>query len=284
MPVTRRLSQLTSGVIQDERIRMPARLAGAALLEIRGLATEHHGRRRPLRNVYGASMWKAGSQWAKALFDHEIVADATGLATYPQAVFNGRGLRNRFPAHCYVQLYLSYPDYAGLLKRPPYRAFYVARDPRDIVVSWYFSMRDTHRELGRVPDLRRELRTLSFSDGLLFSIEDLAPSLNAMSTWLAAPSEEVAFFRLEEIRDDPEAETRRLLSHCQVSLSDAQLDRVLRDTSREALRSKDLAARSMGGESHYRQEPSTHMKHFGPEHHERFRELTGDLVEQLGYA
>ena len=88
MALTRRLSRAAAEIVQDERLRMPARLTGVMLLEARGAVTERIGRRRPLRNIYGASMWKAGSQWAKALFDHDIVVSATGLATYPTLVFH----------------------------------------------------------------------------------------------------------------------------------------------------------------------------------------------------
>ena len=160
----------------------------------------------------------------------------------------------------------------------------MARDPRDIVVSWYFSMRDTHRELPRVRDLRRRLSSMSLADGLLFSIRELAPSLNAMTTWLEAPSPEVAFFRLEEIAKDHEGQTRRLLSHCEVHLTEDDVRRVLAETSREGLRSRDLATRPEGQESHYRRQPSNHADHFDDVHHSLFRELTGDLVERLGYA
>jgi len=253
-------------------------------LEMRGLVTERFGRRRPLRNIYGVSMQKAGSQWAKALFEHELVMRATGLATYPQAVFDGRGLRNRFPAHCFCHLYLSYPQYAELHRPAPYRTFYIARDPRDIVVSWYFSTRDTHRVFGGIANLRQKLLSLPLSEGLLFSIEELAPLLNGMKTWVGVPDPEVAFFRLEEIRDRPEAEVGRLLSHCQVRLSPEALARVLRETSRDALRGRDLERRGAGEESHYRREPSAHERYFEAVHHEAFRELMGDLVECLGYA
>ena len=171
MPLTQRLSQIASDVVQYEPLRMQARKAGVMYLEMRGLVTERFGRRRPLRNIYGVSMQKAGSQWAKALFEHELVMRATGLATYPQAVFDGRGLRNRFPAHCFCHLYLSYPQYAELHRPAPYRTFYIARDPRDIVVSWYFSTRDTHRVFGGIANLRQKLLSLPLSEGLLFSIE-----------------------------------------------------------------------------------------------------------------
>jgi hypothetical protein len=284
VPLAQRLSRIASNAVQYEPLRMRARQGGVLVLEARGFMTERFGRERPLRNIYGVSMQKAGSQWAKALFEHELVVEATGLATFPQAVFDGRGFRNRFPAHCFAHLYLSYPEYTAIHKRAPYRTFYIARDPRDIVVSWYFSVRDTHRVFGPIAELRDRLTSLPFSEGLLFSMRELAPLLNGMRTWVDVAEPEVAFFRLEDIRDRPEPEVRRLLSHCRVELGGQALARVVQETSRDALRSKDLARRATGEESHYRREPSAHEKRFDDVHHETFRQLTGDLIERLGYA
>jgi hypothetical protein len=193
-------------------------------------------------------------------------------------------LRKRFPAHCYVPgLYFPYPEYAEIHKRQPYRTFYIARDPRDVVVSWYFSVRDTHREGGPIAELRERLVSLPIHEGLLLSMEWLEPQLNGMRTWVDVAEPEVAFFRLEDIRDDPETEVRRLLTHCKVELDDADYERVLRDTSRDSLRRRDLERR--GGEaSHYRQAPSRHTEYFGNAHHDAFREQTGDLLERLGYS
>lgn len=285
MPLANRLRRIASDVVQYEPLRQRARYGGAALLEVRGMAAERVGRRRTLRNIYGTGMQKAGSQWAKAVFDHELVSAATGLATFPTLAYADRVFRNRFPAYCFVpDLYLSYPEYAAIKKRAPFRTFHLVRDPRDIVVSWYFSVRDTHRVFGPIAELRRELLSVTTSEGLLVGIKFLEPQLNGMKTWIGVSEPEIAFFRLEEVRDQPEAELRRLLSHCEVQLTNAMFEQVLRDTSREELRKRDLQRRAPREESHYRQEPSQHSKYFEAIHHDTLRELTGDLVESLGYS
>src|SRR5207237_1835721 len=135
---------------QSEPWRRHVRLGGSRLLELRGAASERFGRARPLRNIYGAGVPKAGSQWAKALFDHDIVVSATGLATYPTLVFHsGQRQRTRFPAYCFVpDLFISYPEYRAIDKPTPYRTFYLVRDARDLGVSWYFSMRVPRRGVG----------------------------------------------------------------------------------------------------------------------------------------
>lgn len=278
------LRRTASWVTQHELLRERIRVGAAFLLAVRGAAIERFGGPRPLRNVYAATTQKAGSQWSKALFGHDLVRAATRMETFPQFRYDEDQFRRRFPAGCFVPgLYLSYPAYSAIHKPRPYSTFYIARDPREIVVSWYFSVRDTHRPSGSVPSLRATLRSLSLHDGLLFSIEELAQPLLGMGTWIDVPEPEVAFFRLEDIDRKPEMTVRQLLKHCGVELAEADLRRVLSETSREALQVRDLEQRT-GGESHYRLRRSGYRQHFTKAHYTAFRTATGDLVERLGYS
>jgi len=118
---------------------------------------------------------------------------------------------------------------------------------------------------------------------LLYSMKWLEPQLRGIGTWIGVEEPEVALFRLEDVRDRPEAEVRRLLDHCKVELTDDAFAQVLHDTSRDELRRKDLARRG-GDASHYRSTPSKHAEYFEDAHHEAFRAMTGDLVERLGYV
>lgn len=278
------LQRTAQQCLQAEPLRKHARSGGALLLSARGSLIERISQPGVLRNIYATTIQKAGSQWSKALFDHDLVRAATGMATFPQFRYDQDQFRSRFPAACFVPgLYLSYQAYLAIEKPPPYRTFYIARDPRDIVVSWYFSVRDTHRLTGDISTLRQRLQSLSFHDGLLFSIERLTQPILGMGTWLQVEEPEVAFFRLEEFSSRPEVEVRRLLEHCRVKLSDTDFEQVLRQTSRQSLQKRDLEQRK-GTDSHYRVRQSGHREHFAPAHYAAFRAATGDLVERLGYS
>jgi hypothetical protein len=68
---------------------------------------------------------------------------------------------------------------------PLYRGVHVVRDPRDVLVSAYFSHLKTHGTEDW-PDLiehRQRLRALSKSDGLLAEMEFSAPFFEDMATW-----------------------------------------------------------------------------------------------------
>ncbi len=275
---------LADRLIQWEPLRSRARHAGHVAIGVRGKVLERSDRLPPLRNIYAATTQKAGSQWTKAIFAHEIIRSTTRLAVLPQLEYADGLLPRQFPAACFVPgLYLSYASYCEFTKPGAYRTFYISRDPRDIVVSAYYSGLESHRLMGSIMSIRKRLQGMSLHEGLMFTIQYQAPSLMNMGTWLEVNEPEVAFFRIEDLMAEPAVGLRRLLAHCEIELPPDGFERLLRETSREALREKDLRRRSPGQESHYRKTPSSHSGVLRHEHYEELRRLTGDLTERLGY-
>jgi len=50
---------------------------------------------------------------------------------------------------------MSYDLYEEIQKPERYRTIYVQRDPRDVIVSWYWSMLETHVLMGKVGKYRK---------------------------------------------------------------------------------------------------------------------------------
>ncbi|GAA2358725.1 hypothetical protein Cme02nite_34920 [Catellatospora methionotrophica] len=106
-------------------------------------------------------------------------------------------------------------DYATL---PPRRTVNVIRDPRDIVVSGYFSHRNTHgvHALGvtwhELIDHRRRLLELDVADGLLEEIEFSGYFLDHMSTWDYGQPE-VLEVRMEDQIGDQVAVWTQIFDH-----------------------------------------------------------------------
>ena len=85
-----------------------------------------------------------------------------------------------------------------------YRAFHVVRDPRDIVVSAYFSHKKslnapTWEELNT---LREKLQTLSKEEGLLFELEYLKQQFAEMAAW-DYNQDHILEVKMEELSADP---------------------------------------------------------------------------------
>ncbi|MFC7757957.1 sulfotransferase domain-containing protein [Catellatospora bangladeshensis] len=101
---------------------------------------------------------------------------------------------------------------------PPRRTVNVIRDPRDIIVSGYFSHRNTHavQALGvtwhELPEHRRRLRELDVADGMLEEIEFSGYFLDHMNTW-DYQQPEVLELRMEEQIGDQVAVWARIFDH-----------------------------------------------------------------------
>jgi hypothetical protein len=244
------------------------------------------GRRRmpTVMNLYSGSCPKSGSQWIKAVLDHPLVRAQTGLLTLPQLDYYGRPRNWRFPRGTYVPgLYLSYAAYRKIPKPADYRTVYIFRDPRDIVVSGYFSGLKTHRLMQGLEERRKALEQMTVEEGLLSALDYGQQHLRDMATWVDVSDPKVATWRLEDISADPETAVPAILTHCGVELPAADLRTVVAETSREALQRRDLSGRQPGTESHYRVERQTFRELFGPQHHEAVERVVPGLVERLGY-
>ena len=251
----------------------------------RGLGLRATGRVPEVGNIFAASSPKAGSQWMKALFDHPVVRSHTGLFTLPQLDYQ-QTPHKRFPAGTFVPgIYAGYDEFRELPRTRPRRVIYMFRDPRDLVVSGYYSAVKTHRttHMAEVERVRDEIRALPFDEGLLLLIRDAAPRLREIATWVDVDDPEVASFRLEDVNADPRQWVVAILKHGGVTLSPDELETVLGDVSRDALQARDLAQREAGAESHYRVDRKTFRDVFQPEHYAALEELVPGLVARLGY-
>jgi hypothetical protein len=251
----------------------------------RGRVLSARGKLPEVANIYAASCPKSGSQWIKALLDHPTVRAHTGLFTLPQLDdFSATQRTRAYPAASFVPgLYVSYDAYRRLAKPYPHRTIYIFRDPRDIVVSGYFSGLATHREYAGVAEHRATLRGMSTSDGLLYALQYGEQFVKDMATWVGIDDPNVLTLRLEDIGADPAAAVTAILKHCRVELTESERATVLAETSREALQRKDLEHRKPGEESHYRKQRMGFRDLFGPEHYAAVERVVPGLVEQLGY-
>jgi hypothetical protein len=219
------------------------------------------------------------------VFEHPIVQRHTGLFTLPQLDFQTR-VHKAFPAGTFVPgLYFSHSEYLRLPKPRPYRTVYLYRDPRDLVVSGYYSAIGTHRFTN--PDTERfrsELRVTERDDAIVALIEDGAFRLRELASWVDVPEDEhLIKVRLEDVSKDEDGETLRILHHCEVHLSPDEEAQVLRDVSRESLQQRDLTQRKEGSESHYRVDRKGFRDVLQPAHLELIERIIPGVIARMGY-
>ena len=86
------------------------------------------------------------------------------------------------------------------------RGFHYVRDPRDIVVSGYFSHRNTHKTeawTDLIP-YREKLQAVSKDEGLHLELEFAADQFDEMRSWKDCPPDaDIQLYRIEELTADP---------------------------------------------------------------------------------
>jgi hypothetical protein len=248
--------------------------------------------------VYHCCIHKTGSQWIKAVLSDETISRHSGLKpySYQQQLPGGvdaREIRARtfstpFPVGTIVTpLYIGYDNYLDIPKPGRYRSFFVMRDPRDVVVSWYFSMKHSHAENPGVRRHREALGDRSVRGGLEYATDHLARggSFAALDSWTEAEAvdEHVLLVRFEDLIGVDGTETfGRLLAHCDIRVSPADLRDCLARHSFARLSGRDPGMEDEA--AHYRKGIAGDWRnHFDAPLKAWFDERTNHVVARLGY-
>lgn len=179
-----------------------------------------------------------------------------------------------------------------------FRGFHVIRDPRDIVVSGYFSHLYSHPLEGwpELEPFRQKLQSASKDEGLLLEIEfDKEMGIfNEMLTWdYSMPN--VMELKMEDVTRDPSLYFVKIFEFLGIMnrLDNVESQRhILSQQSLHDILEKNTfqlnaAGRNPGDEdikSHYRKGiPGDWMNHFTEEHVEFFKSQCNDLLVKLKY-
>lgn len=266
----------------------------------------------PYENIYYCCTQKTASQWFKAVFSDPIVYKHTGLEVFDfgqylnclqETCSDGSTSRWEFSRLLYegyaanislpkkaicTHFYINYASYLTIPKQEKYRTFFILRDPRDIVVSWYFSTRYSHKPIGLIPKYRNDLDKLSLTEGLKYSINKLEETslFKGQRSWMhiSADQENISIFRYEDFACDNYSFLKKLLSYLDISMPEDEFEELFQRHRFEVYSGK----RSKGSEdakSHYRKGvPGDWKSYFDCSVMAYFRQVTKNLLEELGYA
>ncbi len=251
-------------------------------------------------NIYHCCTQKTASQWIRSIFSDVRVYKYSGLKAYHYQTMQRNGYDERnltersfeepFPAQTIVSpLYIDYHNFVAIPKPDAYRAFFVMRDPRDILVSWYFSSKYSHSKMGDVVRIRRKLHDLPQSDGLVYMVGHLKDFglFAALETWLAAKHHDgrVRLLRFEEMTGPHMVSVfSSLFDFLDINLPKREMTLLLEDYSFERLSGGRQKGRE-NRESHYRKGiPGDWENYFDGKVMDAFRDATGNLIERLGYV
>lgn len=116
---------------------------------------------RPL-NIYHVTVAKTASRWFLNFFEHPKIKAITRMGRYDFETedygkwddrdFMSREAQKKIPPNLVCSpLYMGFDNYHSIPKPDHYKSFCLWRDPRDVLVSFYFSCRYSHPPIGKHP-------------------------------------------------------------------------------------------------------------------------------------
>jgi len=247
------------------------------------------------KNIFHCCIEKTASRWMMQIMADPMVQEKTGLEffnpgrSYTFPTYR-EDLKAGFPLNTIVSpLYITYEAFSSIKKPINYKAFFVMRDPRDLLVSRYFSRRYSHPILNEVQEKeKKRLNEISFEDGIDYLIELLVdkhkPLYFTMTPWIKAYNPAVFVCRYEDLVGKNQIKTFQVIfKHCEIALPKRKLVKLLKKYSFEKL----AKGRKQGREdpkSHYRKGiPGDWQNHFNSHHKDLFKKHVGPLLIDLGY-
>jgi SAM-dependent methyltransferase len=190
--------------------------------------------------------WKAGSQWIRQVLE-TIHPERIVLPTPEKDHFLKRSI---LPGMIYPTLYITRQEYEAVSVPEPVVAFFVLRDIRDTLVSWYFSQRYSHVDTATeiFAQQRRQLEERSLEEGLRYGMHTFLLKVKRIQTsWIDTG---IFTLRYEDLLENPDDTFRSILNHCQISIETHQLATIL-----QAFSFEERTGRTRGQEdvtSHHR--------------------------------
>ena len=264
-------------------------------------------------NIFHCCTQKTASQWFRLIFSDPVVYQHTGLNCFSFESFmdllvgkypeNADQKWDRLPTLLYrdfcpavsvpvntiiTPLYIGRNVFGKLPKPENHKAFFVMRDPRDIVVSWYFSIRDSHPLMGNILKHRKILQKTDFKGGLKYTIDVLQERgvFEAQRSWMIQePTENVKVFRFEDLTNNSLIFLERLFEFLQVEIQGNDVKALDKRYHFKKLSRSKPEMKYSGKTDHYRKGISGDWKnHFDGDVKDYFDQVSGELIEILGYS
>ncbi|MFQ5570302.1 MAG: sulfotransferase domain-containing protein [Rhodothermales bacterium] len=238
-----------------------------------------HGQQQPKKPVvFHITHWKAGSQWVRQVLSEaqprrvvEVKNDMSHVTKDP--IVEG-GL--------YSPVYLTRDHFeAALDPALDKRMFVVIRDLRDTLISWYFSLKVSHRLSNQgIAKFREQLSELNLEDGLQFLIcGKLAGIAAIQQSWIASNK---PIFRYEELLADELTVFKKIFAHCEIDLSVSEGEEFIRRHSFERKSGRKRGEEDI--QSHYRKAiVGDWENYFSKSIKDLFKEKFGHVLIDTGY-
>jgi lipopolysaccharide transport system ATP-binding protein len=230
--------------------------------------------------VFHITHYKAGSRWV-----HRILKRCVGERLLAVQADRRELLEEAIrPGRVYSACYVTKEEFDGLDVPGESKRFVILRDPRDTLVSGYFSLKGSHPKYKNeeVAAMRDRLQDLDLSEGLMHTLDDWLPAnIEIQRSWIEAGEPIIRFEDL--LTDDRAILEDVLIGRCGLDIRKGKLRRVVERESFERL----SGGRQRGDEdtsAHYRKGVAGDWRNYFDEPlKDAFKETYGRLLIDAGY-
>jgi hypothetical protein len=246
-------------------------------------------------NLYHCGVHKAATTFFRKLFDDNVVRKRLGR----QVLHYETQLKGKWPEKyseqtpvvvpegpLVVQVCCNYYSFEQMSKHPDYRGFYVYRDPRELVVSSYWSWLKSHG--GGHPN-RQILQGMSKDEGMKWTIDwlhDYLDCFNAMVSWATCLDDKIKVWKFEDFFESDDSQNRHvaeMFNHLEIEMSELELEMINRKYSFSAL-SGGRARGEQNTDNHFRSgTAATWREELSKDVLLHMRKQVGDIYSFLGY-
>jgi hypothetical protein len=249
------------------------------------------------RSIYHCCIQKTASQWLKCIFSDPLIFQRTAMKiNTPTQNFIGSGIKGLnlldpiFRNAIVSPLYIRYEDFCQIYKPENYKAFFVMRDPRDFLISLYFSIRFSHPEAPYLVKQRAIVSNMDQDEGILYIMGKIHGEYHdtyfTMREWFWEGSKDpnIMICRYEDlIGPDKLKWFIDIFNHIELGIDEKHIKKLLDKYRFEKL----TGGRKQGNEDpkhHFRKGVSGDWKnYFTGKHKKAFKEAAGQLLIDLGY-
>lgn len=249
-------------------------------------------------NIYHAGLQKTGTQWIFDILSDPVVYKYSGMTVNKVDIPRRKSqaheitsITDRYNKNTIVSGFAgTFKNYTNdIPKEGRHNAvFFVIRDPREMVISWYFSTKNNHLidRVSMMNVIRQKLRRKSKKAGLKYTIElfDWKGKFDVMRSWNdKGRLPNVKLVKFEQLTQKSLKTFRNLFEFLDINIPEDELRCLVSSYSFET-----LTGRKKGAEdkySHMRSGKSNSWrKHFDDDLRDLFDSKAGDLVDKYGYS
>lgn len=178
--------------------------------------------------------------------------------------------------HTYISNWYNFQK-----RQQPYLKFIIIRDLRDSLISAYFSFKISHELLSpKLEEWRHKLNSMNQEEGLIYLMDEVIPRwADIQVSWL---NDQALLIKYENLLADEYEGFEKIIRHCQIDISDQELEKVIKKYSFESVTNRQRGQEDIS--SHQRKAITGDWKNFFSEKiKQEFKRRFGHILIKTGY-